>query len=195
MRIFEIVAIGTSWGGQRALEVLLAGLHQSFPAAVAIVQHRGRNSEGTLLPILGRLSALPITEAQDKQPVLPGQVYFAPPDYHLLVEDHHFALSLEAPVVYARPSIDVLLESCATAYGERVVGVILTGASRDGAQGLAAVKACGGFAIVQDPETAESRAMCEAAVATTAVDKILPLEEIGPFLDQLCSSRRSRSPK
>jgi len=169
---YEVVAIGMSQGGLQALKVLLGGLPAPFPAAVAIVQHRGKEAEDTLAGLLEKHSRLPVQEAEDKMPMVPGHVYLAPADFHLLVEAGRFALSSEEPVWYARPSIDVLFESCADAYGERVIGVILTGANADGAKGLAAVKARGGLVIVQDPETAENRVMCDAAAAATAVDKV-----------------------
>src|SRR5258708_17179913 len=148
---FEIVVIGASLGGQRALRTVLAGLPARFPAAVAVVEPLGKSSDSMLSIFLQKQSALPVIEAEDKQAIFSGHVYLAPPDYHLLIEGDHFALSTEDPVWYARPSIDVLFESCANTYGRRAVGVILTGANQDGAQGLAAIKARGGLAVVQDP--------------------------------------------
>jgi len=123
-----------------------------------------------------------VEEAQDKTPIRPGRLYFAPADYHLLVEDNHFALSTEARVSYARPSIDVLFESAAEAYGKKAVGIILTGAGHDGARGMAEIKRRGGLTIVQSPETAECNSMPIAARATGMVDKALALEDIVPFL-------------
>jgi len=130
-----------------------------------------------------------VREAEDKDPLLPGRVYLAPPRYHLLVERGKLALSTEAPDNYAQPSIDVLFESAAASYREGVVGVLLTGSNADGAQGLSAIKRAGGLAIVQDPETAEARAMPDAAIARGAADMILPLCEIGVFLAGLGGSR------
>lgn len=182
---FELVVVGTSLGGLHALEVLLSGLHKSFPLSMAVVQHRHKNAN-TLVAFLQRHSALPLKEAEDKEVIVPGRVYFAPADYHLLVEPGKFTLSTEAPVLYARPSIDLLFESAADAYAERVIGVILTGASRDGAQGLAKIKACGGLTVAQSPATAESRTMPKAAIATVAVDWVLPLAEIAPLLLKVC---------
>ncbi|MBI2876293.1 MAG: chemotaxis protein CheB, partial [Candidatus Tectomicrobia bacterium] len=153
---------------------------------VAVAQHRQKGSDDTLAMLLQRFTVLSVGEAEDKEAILPGHIYLAPPDYHLLVEEGHFSLSTEAPVWYARPSIDLLFESAADAYAERVIGVILTGASPDGARGLARIKERGGLAIVQDPATAESRIMPEAAIAATEIDQILPLEAIGPFLAGLC---------
>src|SRR5205085_11252260 len=121
-------------------------------------------------------------------PIEPGRVYVAPPDYHLLVGRGSFALSLEAKVCYARPAIDVLFESAAAAYGAGTIGIIMTGASRDGAQGLAAIKARGGLTVVQSPEGAEAATMPEAAIASTEVDRVLSLAEIPVFLCERCSA-------
>jgi two-component system chemotaxis response regulator CheB len=127
-----------------------------------------------------------VQDAEDKMAIERGKVYIAPPDYHLLVEHGSFALSVDERVQFARPSIDVLFESAAHSYGPGVIGIILTGANEDGAAGLAAVKARGGVAVVQDPSDAERRTMPDAAIAATAADAVLPLEGIGEFLYALC---------
>ena len=194
---FKIVVIGTSLGGLHALQVLLPGLPKNFPLSVVIVQHRHKDSDDSLSVFLQQYCSLPLTEAEDKEAIAPGRVYLAPPDYHLLVEVGHFALSTEAPVKQARPSIDVLFESAADAYGGRVIGVILTGASNDGSQGLLRIKSQGGLAIVEEPTTAESPTMPKAALATLqqhplspdaafASYWILPLRDIAPFIVNLC---------
>jgi two-component system chemotaxis response regulator CheB len=183
---FEIVVIGASYGGLAALQMLLPELSPEFPLPVVIVQHRKKDGDDGLCEYLRKRCSLPFIEPEDKEKVEPGHVYLAPRDYHLLIEKSIFALSTESPVAYARPSIDVLFESAADIYHERIVGVILTGANRDGARGLAKIKALGGLAVVQDPGSAESRAMPDAALAATAVDRILPLPEIAPFLNELC---------
>lgn len=185
---FELVVVGTSMGGLRALEVILHALPSGLPIAVAIAQHRHRDSDKGLVNHLQSQCVMPVVEAEDKQAIAGGQVYLAPADYHLLVEPGHFALSTEAPVTHARPSIDVLFESAADAYGDRTIGIILTGASYDGAQGLAKIKAHGGFTIVQEPATAESPTMPNAALSLVSADKILPLPQIAPFLVNLCAS-------
>ena len=131
-------------------------------------------------------SKLPIHQAVNGSHVRPGHVYLAPPDYHVLVEKGHLALSTDAPVHFARPSIDVLFESVADAYGDRAVGIVLTGANADGADGLARIKARGGVAIVQDPATSQRRIMPDAAIAATAADAVLPLDDIPAFLYGLC---------
>lgn len=179
---YEIVAIGVSYGGLEALEIILSGLPNHFSMAIAIAQHRHKSSDGELIDFLQRASLLPVLEAKDKQVIVSGQVTLAPADYHLMVDSTHFALSTEAPVISARPSIDVLFESVADAYGEQAIGVILTGSSEDGAKGLAKIKAYGGLALIQDPATAVSRVMPDAAIAAVPDAKILPLTEIASFL-------------
>lgn len=182
---FELIVIGTSWGGLQAIEILLSSLPKDFPLAIAIAQHRHRNAGDLLCGLLQRHSLLPVQEVEDKQAIAPAQVYLAPADYHLLVEPGNFALSTEAPVLFSRPSIDLLFESAADAYTDRAIGVILTGANKDGSQGLAALKRRGGLAIVQEPSDAESRSMPDAAIAATQVDYILPLRKIPSCLIKL----------
>jgi two-component system chemotaxis response regulator CheB len=185
----EIIVIGTSMGGLAALETILSGLSREFTLPIAVVQHRGVLSSDRLAVTLRRHTHLGVHEAQDKEPIKPGCIYLAPPDYHLMVEKGSFALSTEAPVLYARPSIDVLFQSAADAYAEGAVAVVLTGASRDGAEGAARIKERGGRLIVQSPATAESPVMPEAAIRAARADWVLPLSEIGPFLNNLnCNS-------
>jgi two-component system chemotaxis response regulator CheB len=180
----RIVVIGTSLGGLHALEVLLGGFAIDFPLPIAVVQHRGVDAEArSLLTSLLQLGCvLPVVEADDKQPLQGGRVYFGPPDYHLLVERGQLALSTDARVCHARPSIDVLFESAADAYGDGVIAVVLTGASADGAAGATRVRERGGTVVAQDPRGAEAPAMPAAAIATGAVHHVLPLDEIAPFL-------------
>ena len=183
---FEIVCIGASYGGLSALQTVLPELSSDFPLPVVVVQHRRKDADDGLCEYLERHSPLPLGEPNDKDAIERGRVYLAPRDYHLFVEGDHFALSTDPLVGFARPSIDVLFESAADSYGARAVGVVLTGASRDGARGLARIKEAGGLAVVQDPEGAASRAMPEAAVAATRVDRVLALGEIATFLNGLC---------
>jgi two-component system, chemotaxis family, protein-glutamate methylesterase/glutaminase len=184
---YEVVAIGASWGGLHALGQILASLPHDFPPAIVIVQHRSPDSipEG-LSSLLVRHAGRAVHDAGDKQPVQPGSIYLAPPDYHLLVEPGHFALSVDERVEHARPSVDVLFESVADTYRERAVGVVLTGANRDGAAGLARIKELGGVAIVQEPGGAEARTMPDAAIRAVEADAVLPLADIAPFLIGLC---------
>lgn len=185
---YELIVIGTSLGGLSALKTVLGALPQDFSAALAVVQHRHRESNQGLGDFLQRFTVLPVHEVEDKERIQPGHVYLAPADYHLLVEYGYFSLSVDEPVSYARPSIDVLLESAADSYNERVIGVILTGANQDGVKGLSTLKARGGVTIVQDPDTAESPVLPRAAIVAIAVDAILPLSQIAARLIHLCAA-------
>ena len=175
---YEIIVVGTSWGGLAALRTLVTGLPREFGLPVVVVQHRHKDSDRLLTTLLQERTALTVCEIEDKQPVLPGFLFVAPPDYHLLIERGHFSLSTDAPVRYSRPSIDVALTSAADAYGARVVGVILTGANADGAEGLAEIAKRGGLTIVQSPETAESPTMPRAALAAVPASRVLPIPAI-----------------
>lgn len=177
----QLVVIGTSLGGLRALTAVLGHLPQGFAVPIALVQHRGLDGTSRGLgAILQERTPLTVVEAEDKMALRPGTVYLAPADYHLLVEARGvLALSTDAPVRSARPSIDVLFQTAAEAYGPALLGVLLTGASADGAQGLTAIKLRGGRTIVEDPLTAESGTMPAAGIAATKVDYVLPLERIG----------------
>lgn len=177
----EIVMVGVSAGGLDALCTLFGHLPEGFALPVVVVQHRSKDSTA-LCEVLASCCPLPVEEVVDKAEIAPGRVYLAPPDYHLLVEDGFFSLSLDAPELYSRPSIDVALQSAADSYGDRVVGVMLTGANHDGAEGLRQVVARGGYAIVQDPATAEVATMPRAALLAVPGATVLPLEEIGAHL-------------
>jgi two-component system chemotaxis response regulator CheB len=191
---YELIAIGASWGGLKALETLLGALPDGFRTPIAIAQHRAIDSNsGALSEMLGRRAGrvADVCEPGDKDPIEPGRIYVAPPDYHLLVEPYGFALSTEAAVQYSRPSIDVLFESAADTYGDRLVAVILTGANEDGAEGIRRVRRRGGMTIAQDPATAERPEMPAAAVATGEVQHVLSLQEIAPMLARLVDAERS----
>ncbi|HEY2322671.1 MAG TPA: chemotaxis protein CheB [Thermoanaerobaculia bacterium] len=183
---FRLIVIGCSLGGMHALTTILGELPPTFPVPIAVVQHRYRTSNEGLPAYFRRHLHLKVVDADDKEWIRPGHVYLAPANYHLLVEEGEFSLSVDEAVAYSRPSVDVLFESAADAYHEAVVGVILTGANSDGARGVARIKENGGFVIVQDPNTAEAPAMPQAAIASTTVDRILPLDRIGPLLVELC---------
>jgi two-component system chemotaxis response regulator CheB len=186
--VYELIVIGTSWGGLDAVGRLLDGLHDDVHQPIVLAQHRSTGSErGGLAKLLAHHTRRLVSDPDDKTPLEPDHVYLAPPDYHVLVEDGHLALSTDGPVQFARPSIDVLFESAADAYAERAVGIILTGANSDGAHGLATIKQRGGVAIVQDPATSERRTMPDAAIAATHADAVLPLDEIPAFLYGLCA--------
>lgn len=188
---YRLVVIGTSWGGLHALRCICAALPPAFPVPVVAVQHRHRNSDHLLEQLLQDTSAIPVSEAEDKEPMLPGHLYIAPPDYHLLVEDGYFALSIDEPVRFSRPSIDVAFASAAASLGAGVVGVVLTGANADGAEGLRRIVQRGGRAIVQDPAGAESAIMPEAARRAVPGAEVLPLERIGPRLVEIATSESS----
>jgi two-component system chemotaxis response regulator CheB len=186
---YELIAIGSSWGGLKALGRVLDTLPGDVEMPIVVAQHRSPDAiHGGLRDLLARHTTRVVRDAEDKDPLEPCHVYLAPPDYHLLVERGRLALSLDEAVQFARPSIDVLFESVADAYREQAIGIILTGANEDGAAGLARIKARGGVAIVQEPATSERRAMPDAALKAAAADAVLTLEEIGPFLYGLCCS-------
>jgi two-component system chemotaxis response regulator CheB len=186
--VYEVIAIGTSWGGLDAVSRLLDALHPEVHQPIVVAQHRGSaTGESMLANLLQSHTRRVVLDPDDKTPLEPDHVYLGPPDYHLLVETGHLALSTDAPVRFSRPSIDVLFESVADAYGHKAVGIVLTGANADGARGLSLIKERGGVAIVQDPETSEKRTMPDAALSATIADAVLPLEEIPLFLYGLCS--------
>lgn len=183
LKMIEAVVIGVSAGGMKALGALLPKLAQEPPYAVIIVQHVREGSDNFLVDYLDRISPIRVMEAEEKEFIRPGNAYVAPPGYHLLVEeDRTFSLSSDPPVNFARPSIDVLFESAADVFEDRLIGVILTGANSDGAKGLARIEAGGGTAVVQDPATAESPVMPLAAIRETKMNRILTIEQIGTFL-------------
>jgi two-component system chemotaxis response regulator CheB len=190
----DIVAIGASWGGLRAVGCVLGMLPEDFGARVVVAQHRSPDgTDGTLTRLLDERCALTVCEAEDKQALEPGTVLVAPPDYHLLVERGTVALSVDDPENFSRPSIDVLLGSAADAYGAGAVGVVLTGANGDGARGLAEIAARGGVAVVQDPGTAERREMPEAAPPAVPDARVVALEDIAAVLAGLAGRVEARS--
>ena len=179
----RVVVVGASWGGLHALTTIVRALPSQFAAPMLIVQHRARDAAGLLAELLQDATPLRVCEVEDKEPLRDAHVYVAPPDYHVLFDEGHFALSTEAAVRYSRPSIDVALASAADTYGTRTIGVMLTGANEDGAAGLKRVVDRGGWAIVQTPATAEVRTMPEAALKAVRGSGsprwiVTPLEEI-----------------
>jgi two-component system, chemotaxis family, protein-glutamate methylesterase/glutaminase len=185
--VYELICIGASWGGLHAVGQILADLPDEIEQPIVVAQHRHRDSpEGTLAELLQLRIARPVRDVEDKMPIEPRHVYLAPIDYHLLVQRGSFGLSVEERVQYARPSVDVLFESAAYAYGPGVIGIVLTGSNEDGAAGLATIKRRGGVAVIQDPAEAVRRTMPDAAIAATAADAVLPLREMGKFLYGLC---------
>jgi len=187
-----MIVIGGSLGSMTALRTILRKLPVSFPLPIAVVVHRHRESDDALVPLLQREIALPVHEVLDKDPIQAGQVQVGPCDYHLLVEPMYFSLSTDEPVQYARPSIDVFFESAADVLGSRAIGVILTGANRDGARGAAEIRRRGGTIIVQDPHTAESSIMPAAALETVPDALVRRAEDIGQSLIELAAASLSR---
>ncbi|HEV2610714.1 MAG TPA: chemotaxis protein CheB [Noviherbaspirillum sp.] len=176
---FDMLVIGASAGGVEAIGVLLEALPDGFAAAVAIVLHVPANRPSLLVDIFSRRTRLQVKEVEDKEPAMTGTVYVAAPDYHMLVEPSRlFSLSCDEPVHFSRPSIDVLFESAALAYRDRLLAIVLTGASADGADGLATVCRHGGQAWVQDPDEAQARTMPLAAIARSGTDQVLSLQEM-----------------
>ncbi|MBI2380531.1 MAG: chemotaxis protein CheB [Gammaproteobacteria bacterium] len=182
---YGLIVVGASLGGLHAVRSVLTALPLSFPLPIAVVQHRDPQAGDTLRYVLQESCALQVCEVEDKQAIEAGRVYLAPGGYHLLVDGPHFALSTEDPVLYAQPAIDVLFETAAEAFGTRVIGVVLTGASADGAAGLAAIRRHGGLTVIESPATAVASEMPEAAKRSNPDAIALKLEAIGPYLLEL----------
>ncbi len=186
---YKVVVIGVSTGGIKALKTILSVLPSKFALSVIIVMHRHKDADGYLERSLDNECKMRVKQADEKEEIKAGVVYVAPPNYHLLIEDDGvFSMSVDGAVNYARPSVDVVFESAAEVYGKGLVGVILTGANKDGSQGLKKIKEAGGLAIVQMPETSEVSDMPRAAVAAVKPDYVLSLEKIGPLLRKLESN-------
>jgi two-component system chemotaxis response regulator CheB len=189
---YEAIVIGVSAGGMNALSTVLPRLPDDFALPIIIVQHMDPNSRDYLSDHLDRKCNIQVKEAEDKESVINGVAYVAPANYHLLVEeDRTLSLSVDDLVNYSRPSIDIMFETAADVYKKKLVGVVLTGANADGSKGLAKIKTLGGLAIVQDPATAHVDYMPKAAIASTKVDHILPLEEIASLLMELSNASRA----
>ncbi|MBI5848832.1 MAG: chemotaxis protein CheB [Nitrospirae bacterium] len=182
---FCAVAAGVSMGGVEALSLLLGGLPAGFPLPLLIVHHISAASESDLAKLLKTHCAIQVKEADEEEKIMPGTAYLAPPNYHMLVErDETLALSVDQPVNFARPSVDVLFESAADVFGPGLIGIILTGAGSDGARGLKMIQDRGGLVIIQDPADAEADSMPRSALAAVRADYVLPLKEM-PLL--LCN--------
>ena len=192
---YEIAVVGTSWGGLAALRALVAGLPAGWGLPLVVVQHRHKRSDQLMTSLLQDSSPLCVCEIDDKAPIVGGNVYIAPADYHLLIEAGYFSLSTEEPVRYSRPSIDVTFVSAADTYAERSVGIVLTGANADGARGLRRIFDRGGLALVQRPDTAESPTMPVAALRSVPEARSLSIAEIAATLASLpvVSVRHSES--
>lgn len=185
-RKFKIIVIGVSAGGTDALGKILAPLVESFPLPVVVVQHLHPDQNGYMVEHLDKIWKIRVREAIDKTVVKKGTIYFAPPNYHLLIEDENtFALSVDEKVCYSRPSIDVLFKSAADVFGDAVLAVILTGANSDGTDGIKYIKRKGGTTIAQDPAEAYSSIMPQSAIDTGKIDKVLTLKGIADIFHEI----------
>lgn len=186
MRNFDVVAMGASAGGLVALTHVLRSLPRTFPSSIVVVQHLAPGHKSWIADLLGRSTPLKVKQAEHGEILLPGMVYTAPPDEHLLVGPGKIQLAHTQLVHFSRPSIDLLFESVAGTYGSRSIAVVLSGSGKDGSSGIRTIKEAGGVTVAQLPETAEFRPMPEAAIETGCVDFVLRLEEIGQKLTELC---------
>jgi len=189
----SLVVIGSSWGGLAAVSIFLSGLPADFTVPIAIVQHRSRHADNLLAALLQDATSLRVVEVEDKEPMAPSTVYVAPPNYHMLVDVGHFTLTTDPLVRFSRPSIDVTFFSAADSYPSSTIGIVLTGANDDGARGLQHIVSRGGRAIVQDPTTAESPIMPEAARRIVPEAAVVPLADIARHLASMVSGVRAAS--
>jgi two-component system chemotaxis response regulator CheB len=186
--MYKAIVIGTSFGGLEALQLILPKLGSDFPLPVIVVLHIGDHNNNVFIRHLDSICTLNVKEAESNEPIVSGFIYFAPPNYHLLVEDNFtFTLSAEEKLNFSRPSIDILFESTAWVYTKDLIGVILSGANSDGANGLKTIKEFGGATIVQNPCSSVAPAMPRAALKTVAPDFRLKLEEIAGKLIELAN--------
>ena len=185
MSLYSIVVVGTSWGGLAALTELLGGIPGDFGIPIAVVQHRSKESERLLPLLLQDATDLRVCEMDDKDPLMPGTVHLAPANYHALIDTGSVTLTVEDPVRFSRPSIDLLFISAADTYSEGTIGVVLTGANEDGSRGLQHIVKRGGLALVQDPKTAEIPIMPAAAIRMVPSAEVLPLSGISSRLLEL----------
>jgi two-component system, chemotaxis family, protein-glutamate methylesterase/glutaminase len=182
----EAVVIGASAGALESLSIILPALPAQSTLPLMIVVHLPPDRRSVMADIFRAKCSVPVQEAEDKEPITDGTIYFAPSNYHLLIEaDRSLSLSNDEPVLYSRPSIDVLFESAADAYGNALVAIVLSGSNHDGAAGLKAVVAAGGLGIVQRPDAAFASAMPEAAKAMSPSAQVLSLDEIAAYLKKV----------
>ena len=186
---YSVVGIGTSWGGLAALTKLLGDLPADFSIPVVVVQHRSPDSDRLLGQLLQDRTALRVCEIEDKDELTPGTVHLAPANYHVLIEEGYVSLTIEEPVRFSRPSIDVMLTSAADTYGSAAIGVVLTGANEDGARGLAHIVKHGGLALVQNPKTAEIPVMPASAARAVPTAEVLSLDRLATRLIELSADQ------
>jgi two-component system chemotaxis response regulator CheB len=192
-RRFDVVAVGASAGGLHAIQEILKPLPRDFPCSILIVQHLAPKHKTHLSELVASVTPLRVKQAEHGEVLLPGVIYIAPPDEHLLVGPGIVQLAHTQLVHFLRPSIDLLFESVAGMYGSRAVAVVLSGSLRDGAAGMRTMKLAGGTTFCEDPAGAQFRSMPAAAVATGCVDYVMPLAELGPALTKLCLGEMSRN--
>jgi two-component system chemotaxis response regulator CheB len=182
----KAIVIGSSAGGLNALKTIFSLLERNFSIPIIVVQHISPHSDNYITTYLNKICKIRIKEANEKESIESGKIYFAPPNFHLLIEENYtFSLSTEERINFARPSIDVLFETAVYTYGTHLIGIILTGANNDGAKGIKLINQYRGITIVQDPKTAEVETMPNCAIESTKIDYILPLKEIGKLLNKL----------
>lgn len=180
---YDAIVVGASAGGLYAMISILQPLPANYPIPIIVVQHRAKDEQSLLEEVLQQKCHIRIKQADEKEKIQPGFVYFAPPNYHLLVESNGtFSLSYDVPVNHSRPSIDVLFETAADVFKQGLLGIVLTGANKDGAQGMKKIRALGGTTIAQQPATADYPEMPQSAINTGAIQHILTPEAIGSFL-------------
>lgn len=188
---YKAVVIGTSYGGLEALKIILSKLGHDFPLPIIVVLHIGENNNDVFINYLNSICILQVKEADCNETIKKGFIYFAPPNYHLLIESNStFSLTAERKHNYSRPSIDILFESAAWAYTKSLIGVVLTGANSDGAIGLKLIKEFGGMTIVQNPDTALSTEMPLSAIRIASPEIVLQLEDIAGVLTVLSHTRK-----
>lgn len=184
--MFKVVVIGTSYGGLEALKAIIPNLPEDYPLAILVVLHIGDNNNNAFIEHLNSISLLRVKEAEEKEKICSGTAYFAPPNYHMMVESNEtITLTTDSKVHHSRPSIDVLFESAAWNYKNKIIGVILSGLNQDGAYGLLQIKDCGGVTIVENSEKAVASIMPAAAITMVQPQFILPLNEISSKLINL----------
>ena len=189
--VYELVAVGSSAGGLHSLDEMINGLPADFRCPVLVVQHLSPDFKSIMAEILGRHSAVRVRQATDREKLQSGVVYIGPPAVHLVVEDGKMRLRSSPPVKYQRPSINMMFNSVAAAFGQRVIGVILSGSGSDGAEGLEKIKSVGGYTIAEDPATAKFNSMPRAAIDTGSVDRIASSQEMSKIVLELSQLKRS----
>ena len=186
---YDLIVIGASSGGLNALQTIFDKLTRSFPIPIAVVIHRQQSESSELVSLLQKHTKQIVVEPEDKMKIEKGYIYVAPTRYHLLVNDDCFSLSVDEPVRYARPSIDVLFDAAAFSKKEKLIGILLTGSGNDGIRGLQQVQLHGGHTIVQDPKTAECDVLPKGAIERMTPDQVLSIEDMAPALNLLCAVR------